>query len=250
MTTSSTRFIWHELTTGDVAAAKAFYGDVFGWTMTDIGPPGSSYTLLSAGDRGIGGIAAGAPAQWVGYVHVADVDATAAHAVELGGAVRQPAADIPGYGRAATLADPGGAIFKIMAPTGEDRGIPAPTTPGVPSWNELYASDGDAAFDFYSALLGWQQTGAMDMGALGVYRLIASGPDPIGGMMTRPPGTAEAYWLFYFTVPEIKDAISKVEAGGGRLTNKVNEVPGGSLVVSCADPQGTRFALHQPPAAA
>lgn len=54
----------------------------------------------------------GVPAHWSIYFGSADVDATVAKAVELGGTVIQPAEDTP-YGRLASIASPTGAVFKL-----------------------------------------------------------------------------------------------------------------------------------------
>ena len=56
-------------------------------------------------------------------------------------------------------------------------------------WHELYAGDLDSAWAFYSALFGWIQDEAIDMGEMGAYQLFAAtaGSTAIGGMMTRPP---------------------------------------------------------------
>ena len=53
---------------------------------------------------------------WLAYFAVADVDATAARAGELGGLVAAPAFDAPGVGRIAVLGDPQGAIFAVITP--------------------------------------------------------------------------------------------------------------------------------------
>ena len=58
MTDSKPEFIWYELMTSDQDAAEAFYRAVVGWKMADAGQPGMRYTILSAGDRGIGGLMA------------------------------------------------------------------------------------------------------------------------------------------------------------------------------------------------
>src|SRR4029450_10597311 len=54
------------------------------------------------------------PAQWAVYFEVADTDATAAKALELGGSVGFEPYDIPHVGRLAVLADPYGAPFTVM----------------------------------------------------------------------------------------------------------------------------------------
>ena len=38
-------FVWYELLTSDVAAAKAFYASVVGWNSQDMPMPGMTYTL-------------------------------------------------------------------------------------------------------------------------------------------------------------------------------------------------------------
>ncbi len=45
-------FSWNELMTNDLAGAKAFYGELFGWNMHDDDSTGMPYTMLKIGDRG------------------------------------------------------------------------------------------------------------------------------------------------------------------------------------------------------
>jgi len=50
-------FGWNELATTDVAACKAFYSGLLGWTMRDMSMgEGMSYTVVSAGGKDIGGM--------------------------------------------------------------------------------------------------------------------------------------------------------------------------------------------------
>jgi uncharacterized protein len=42
--------------TTDTKAAQGFYCDVVGWNARDSGMPGMSYTILSAGESGVGGL--------------------------------------------------------------------------------------------------------------------------------------------------------------------------------------------------
>ncbi len=45
-------FSWAELATSDADAAKAFYGDLFGWEIEDHPIPGGDvYTMLKLGGR-------------------------------------------------------------------------------------------------------------------------------------------------------------------------------------------------------
>jgi predicted enzyme related to lactoylglutathione lyase len=54
MGSSHGRFVWYELMTTDVEAAKAFYGKVVGWGAREA--PGSRYTLFMVGRAATGGL--------------------------------------------------------------------------------------------------------------------------------------------------------------------------------------------------
>ena len=119
----------------------------------------------------------------------------------------------------------------------------APGAPGHVGWRELHAGDGPAAFDFYARLFGWTKDEAMDMGPMGVYQLFAAGGQAIGGMMTKTAETPAPYWLYYFNVEAVDAAIARVKAAGGQLLNGPMQVPGGSWIAQCMDPQGAMFAV-------
>ncbi len=114
-------FSWSELMTGDPAAAKGFYGALFGWEFQDMAMGEMAYTVVKAGGEDAGGLmctppeAGGAPPRWGVYVTVADADATARRAVELGGTVLVPPKDIPDVGRFCVLQDPQGAAISAIA---------------------------------------------------------------------------------------------------------------------------------------
>lgn len=254
MTTTPCPFVWHDLMTTDVEAAKAFYAKVIGWHMQPFGD-NHDYTVLTAGTVGVGGIMAlpaearaqGMPPCWQGYVGVPYVD-TAAHNVQAsGGTVLRPPEDIPDVGRFAVVADPQGAAFILFKGNGDDM-MPtaAPGTPGTVGWNELHAGDGPSAFDWYAQQFGWTQVRDMDMGPMGVYRLFATGGDAVGGIMTKMPEVPQPFWAFYFNVEALDPALERVRSAGGKLVHGPMEVPGPMYVANCQDPQGAWFSLVAP----
>jgi uncharacterized protein len=245
-------FVWYELMTSDTKAAAAFYHSVIGWDAQDSGMTDRSYTILSLGPTMIGGlmpIPAEARAQgmrpvWMGYIGVDDVDAYATRVTAAGGAVHRPPEDIPGIGRFAVVADPHGAVFILFR--GASDQAPAPTVPGTPGrigWHELHAGDGASAFAFYSGLFGWTRAEAVDMGPMGIYQTFATDTVPVGGMMTRMPDTPPPFWLYYFNVEAIDAAVARAKEGGGKVILDPHQVPGGSWIVQCLDPQGAMFAM-------
>lgn len=112
---------WFELHTHDHAGALAYYREAFGWQAETVSDTDEfRYSVLAHGGRQYAGIMdasaflpEGVPAHWSVYFGAADVDAVVARAVELGGRVVDAAQDTP-YGRLATLADPNGAVFKLV----------------------------------------------------------------------------------------------------------------------------------------
>lgn len=249
-------FIWYELLTSDQDAATAFYTKVVGWTAADqqMAELDFRYTILSVGERGVGGLmaltdqmkAGGAVPAWVGVIGVADTDAEAKRIAEDGGAVHMGPDDIPNVGRFALVADPGGTVYEIMTPLPREE-EPAPMarmTPGFVGWNELYAADGEeAAFAFYSAHYGWTSSDSLDMGAMGRYRIFAAGAEPIGGMMNKPAEMPVGAWGFYFAVDGLDAAVERIGAHGGQVLMGPHQVPDGSWIVQAADPQGAKFGL-------
>lgn len=254
MTDPRPRFIWYELTTSDPDAAEAFYRTVVGWNTADAGQPGTRYTILSAGERGVGGVTplsaeaarAGARPGWLGYVAVPDTDGVAKRIVEAGGAIHDGPADIPDVGRSAVVADPGGAVFMLLTPLPRaDAPAPVePSTPGLVSWHELYAGNGqEAAFAFYSEQFGWETAELMDMGPMGQYRIFAADGVPLGGMMDKPEEAPASAWSFYVNVDGLDAAVARIVGSGGQVLMGPHEVPGGSWIVQALDPQGVAFAL-------
>ncbi len=247
------RFIWYELITTDTSGAEAFYRNVVGWRAQDSGLSDRSYTILSVGETPAAGLMAMPPEAremrpgWIGYIAVDDVDSFTARVKEAGGTVHRAPDDIPSVGRFAVVGDPQGAVFVLFkSARSEPRPEATPGTPGCTGWHELHARDRESAFAFYSGLFGWTKAEAIDMGAMGVYQLFATGGVPVGGMMTKADAVPVPVWLYYFNVESIDDAVVRVKDGGGQILNGPHQVPGGSWIVHGSDPQGAMFALVGP----
>jgi uncharacterized protein len=246
-------FGWYELITPDIEAAKAFYTKVMGWSALDVSAPGRAYILFTVGQTPVCGLMdlpedakeMGGKPCWVGYVRVADVDATAERIERLGGTVRVPPADIPDISRFAVFADPQSATLALLTSLSRDHEKPSETSAtGRVGWHELLAADWEQALAFYSEIFGWQK-GEFDQGVMGVYQLFSAGGQTVGGMVTKPPTMPAPFWLYYFNVDDIDAAMKRVVSGGGQILEGPVEVPGGgSWIARCTDPQGAVFALE------
>jgi uncharacterized protein len=245
------RFVWYELMTTDMEAAKAFYSKVVGWGTEDASTPSMSYSLFIFGRSSVGGVMSlpqdagevGAMPRWVGYVAVDDVDAAAQRVTELGGAVYTAPTDVPDVSRYSVVADPQGAAFVLVKWL---RPRPAPPselkTPGRVGWHELLAADPEKALAFYRELFGWEDAGA-ETSPAGPYQLFSSAGQTFGSMHTKPPTMPVAFWLYSFNVGDIDAAMKRVKTVGGEIIYGPMQVPESLWVVECKDPQGAEFAL-------
>jgi predicted enzyme related to lactoylglutathione lyase len=247
------RFVWYELLTTDIAAAKAFYGEVVGWGARDASTPDLAYTLFSAGEAPVSGLMdlpeearkMGATPRWVGYVAVDDLDETVDRIRRLGGAVYVPPTDT-NVGRISVVADPQTANLALINGLKLRPSQPAEfDRPGRVGWHELAAADSKKAFGFYGELFGWQQPGD-ETPRPDSYRLFSADGQTIGGMSTKHPKVPVPFWLYYFNVDDIDITAEHVRSGGGLIFQGPTEIPGGNWIARCVDPQGAMFGLQGP----
>jgi predicted enzyme related to lactoylglutathione lyase len=103
-----------ELPAADIAAARTFYAEVFGWDLTDYGPSYSA-TLSGAVNVGLQGDPAEATKAPLPVIEVADVEAAFSAISGAGGRIVQPIFAFPG-GKRFQFLDPNGNELAIMQP--------------------------------------------------------------------------------------------------------------------------------------
>ena len=110
---------WNELSTTDPAAARQFYGELFGWTSDDFMPMGElgEYRFFAHEGAPIGALSPcvqGTPAGWRYYIRVPSI-ATAAEAVTAGGGtIAMGPHEVPGGDHVLIGHDPQGAEFALV----------------------------------------------------------------------------------------------------------------------------------------
>jgi predicted enzyme related to lactoylglutathione lyase len=106
------RLNYVELPVGDVGAAKAFYENAFGWSLTDFGPT-YACTLTGDSDIGLQGDVAEATKAPLAVIQVDDLEATLAAVTGAGATIVRPIFSFPG-GRRFQFLDPGGNELACM----------------------------------------------------------------------------------------------------------------------------------------
>ncbi len=255
----SSRFVWHDFYAADMAAAKRFYGELFGWTFK---PGEHGYEHIAAAGQEIGGMMKlepqmGAPPHWIGYVSVDDLDAAVATVTKSGGKMFVKE-DIPNVGRFAVCADPQGAVFSPFQPASKGMGKPESNARPAPytfCWDELMASDTDAAVRFYTTVFGWGSE-HMDMPGFGRYTLLKRtgvkdemGADKnAGGLMKMPPGVPRPFWLTYVAVENADTTVEKAKKLGATITTPPMNIPEVGRFATMLDAQHAPFAVLAPAA--
>jgi predicted enzyme related to lactoylglutathione lyase len=117
--TAEQRVGWNELSTADPAAARKFYGDLFGWTSEEFMPMGElgEYRFFAHQGTTIGavsGCAAGAPTGWRYYVRVPSISKSAEAVKAGGGTIAMGPHEVPGGDHIIIGHDPQGAEFALV----------------------------------------------------------------------------------------------------------------------------------------
>lgn len=242
-------FCWIELATSDPAAAKRFYGELFGWAHNDdpIGPD-MVYTTLLQGGKAVGALyrlqpdqaSQGVPPNWGSYVTVADLDRAAAKVTALGGQLLAPPMDVMSFGRMAVLKDPTGAVLSLWQPK-EHQGAQVKDEPISFCWAELMTRDATRARDFYCGLFDWGAKKS-DLATM-EYTEFTQGKASLAGMMPMGPEMAAVppNWMIYFAVSEIDGLAAKAVSLGGKLIVPPQDIPKVGRFAVIQDPQGAVF---------
>lgn len=250
-------FSWVNLAAKDPAAAKRFYGGVFGWQFNDMpAGPGMTYTFCELNHNSVGGLFAigaemgGAPPHWMPFINVRDADEIAKRATQNGGKVLQGPSDVLDAGRSAALADPTGARVAIWEPK-RHKGAALVGEAGAMCWNEIMTPDIEAAGRFYRTVFDWSSD-VVDTSEDSSYTIFKAGTTMIGGMMARPARLRDVppNWLTYFGVTDCDASAAKVKELGGTLRQPPTDIPGIGRFAVCGDGEGAVFAIARfnPPA--
>ncbi len=246
------KVIWVELVTPDLAGAKAFYSELFGWTFQDIHGKKAEYAAAFLDGRPVGGIFQRSLPQgehrqpaWLTFIAVADVDAAKQTALAHGAKVVFDARSFPQRGRQAVLADPQGAVFAVLA---SSSGDPADVlaAPGEWIWSSLQTQDPDTDAAFYQTLFGYDVFEVPSEDSQ--EHVILSSDDYARASVNPFPGDSShrhPHWLNFVRVADATAAAAKVVALGGRVLVEPHIDRHGDNLAVVADPSGAFFGLME-----
>lgn len=245
-TSTINRPAWVDLSTTEPAAARDFYGRLFGWDVdVNEDPQYGGYALARLGGKDVAGIGGtqspDQPAAWSVYIGTDDAEVLSHRVGEAGGTVVAPPFDVGDQGRIAVFRDPSGAFISAWqaAAMGGFETVGA----NAFGWAELNARGVASALPFYEQVFGWRPVTMGD--GPGAYTEFHLDEESIAGateMNPMVPAEVPSYWMVYFSVDDVDSAHRMaVELGAHELVAPL-DFPGGRLAV-VADPQGASFGL-------
>lgn len=239
---------WVDLATSNVATARRFYEQLFGWVSEDPAKEFGGYFNF----RKDGVLVAGCmPKQngasmedvWTTYLATDDVMQTLREVRAHGGRVDVDAMVVGELGTMAVVADPGGStvgVWEARAHAGFGRYAEV----GTPRWFDLQTTRYDACLAFYRDAFSWTTRTLSDSPEFR-YTTLKIGEEDLAGIMDGKrhlPQGAVSRWTVVFAVTETDAAVAQVVAFGGSVRIAAADSPYGRLA-TVVDPTGAVFAL-------
>lgn len=245
--------IWFDLSSGDPAGSREFYGKLFGWHVeVNPDPQYGGYALAKLGGKDVAGIgpkqSPDGPSAWMIYVGTKDADETVKKTTAAGGKVIVEPMQVGPQGRMVVIQDPAGAFLGVWEP-GEMKGAGVMNSPNSYGWSELNSRGIDKSIDFYKKVFGWGHKKS-DMGdqAGTVYHEFQVDGDSVAGGMEMSdmiPAQVPSYWMPYFQVADVDKSFAKATELGAKEMVGPQDFPGGRFAI-LSDPEGAAFGLLKP----
>jgi predicted enzyme related to lactoylglutathione lyase len=242
-------FCFAELVSSDTAAARQFYGDLFGWTTEEIPGPTHPYWLFQIEGCVVAGLrpVPRGRQRWIPYVAVERLDDIAAQAERLGGRPGDPPFEVSGVARMATIVDPHERVVGLWEANGRS-GADRQRLPGSMWWVEMLAHDVFGTTHFYSSLFGWKARergfGHLTHG----YTVYSVGDDSVAGAIKIQQnwGRVPERWQVIFAVTDLDRIIDQTHGLGGSDELAPIEIPNVGRSTGLRDDRGGLFFAMQP----
>ncbi len=236
------QFVWFDLLTADVAAAKVFYGELFGWSFEQ---EGRYATIFNNGHR-IAGMLEVEPKTgeyaeplWLGSLSVVDVDKAAGKVKEQGGKVLKGPDDMQNRGRGVLVSDPQGAQLVLLRATGGDPPDDEPEM-GDWVWNEIWSNQPQETSRFYQALGGYE---VIKIGE--DYEILLNDGSWHAGIRPVVDDRYRTRWVPAVRVIEPEAMLDKVEALGGVVWLRPDESPSNGDTALISDNDGALLMIQR-----
>jgi len=241
------KFVWADLVTDDVPAARKFYSQLFGWSFSDR----SGYVIGMNDSRPVCGMfqhsrPAGqsqARPRWFGYISVANVDKARNEILKAGGRELAAPKKMPDRGEQAVFADAEGAIFGVVkSSSGDPEDFLA--DPGDWIWIQLLSRDAKKASEFYRAVGGYDVVENNSANRQSDYLLTSGGYARAAVRTIQATDTkVQPTWLPFVRVKSVAETVALAEQLGGKILLKPDPKLLNGRVALIADPTGAGIGI-------
>jgi predicted enzyme related to lactoylglutathione lyase len=227
-------FVWHDLLTHDVPAARNFYSQVFGWSFEEHG----RYTVVLNEGKPIAGIVAldpkqaqGSAARWLASLSVDDVADASEFVASQGGVVHEGPVYMIHRGVGALVSDPQGAHVLLLR---SETGDPPDVEPAVGEWLwvELWSNVLDDSVLFYQKLVGYDVIDGEG------YSILLREGHWLAGVRDVPDDELDIRWVPVVRVADATEVTKRAEKHGGLVLTEPRPTDLGNTVALVADPSG------------
>jgi len=242
---------WADLLVEDKDRAAGFYAGLVGWEVGDPGAEMGGYSIMVVNNGAAAGVMPPPPGRddlpppcWTAYLNTADIAATTARAVELGGQIHLPPHQVEGRGWFAVIADPSGCVVGLWQPDGFE-GFGRWNETGAFAWGEAQTWDATGTRDFLCALLGLEWSAMEGPGEIEYYLVNAPGEPPAFGVLglgAQVPKDYRGQWKLYLAVDDADAARAQVIALGGDAQGEPFDTPFGRITF-VTDSEGAALGL-------
>lgn len=198
------------------------------------------------------------PLQWMPHIQVADVAASVARCLALGGQELLHGKDEQGASQWAVLLDPNQTAFGIipvipaeaMPPELASEAAKAPV--GRIAWLDLTVTNAADMQDFYQQVIGWSPQ-AVEMNDAGEtysdYNLLREDGEAAAGICHARGANSglPPVWMLYLPVADLPKSLQRVTEEGGKIIQTTPGPNGQPLYAIIQDRVGVHFALAAEP---
>ncbi|MGE0151699.1 MAG: VOC family protein [Reyranellaceae bacterium] len=246
------KFVWIDLVTSNVDAARQFYARMFGWEFRPVGDAATGYTLILNDNRPLGGVVnvqarpnAPATPRWIAYISVPDVGQAGKAILSGGGRQLVAPKVLPKRGEQAVFADAEGAVFGVIKSADGDPGDFL-AEPGEWIWIQLLSHDAQKATVFYRSVAGYEVVENTESDRKNEFMLVSGNfARAAVSQLSAKRSNVAAAWLPFVRVADLSKSLTLAQQLGGAILVMPRSTLFEGRMAVVADPSGAAVGLVQ-----
>jgi len=247
------RFVWFDYATHDAPKVQQFFAGLFGWSSMQMTLGARKYSLITVGDRHIGGYTESIPntpiyrysepyGRWLPFLQIWNCHDGASRVKTLGGKMVKEPHPFGDIARMAIATDPAAIPFVLWQPSQPQDHSWQNAGPHTFCWAELYTDNTSSAVALMKQLAGF--TEQKSQLADSPYIVLEKDGQARAGIR-RPMGKAQPGWFPWVKVTNADAIVAKAQQLGADILVPATDT-GANRMALIADPWGASLGILQP----